>query len=123
MRIFKFALPLVAMICFGALGIPAEAATSKKSSSSSKSRSSEAGSRKKGASAKKSGKSRKATKSSSKSTKSKSRRADKGKQKAEKVAEVATANDWIDELPEVELPEVAGPAEDELLEPVADPAP
>jgi len=119
MRIFKFALPLVAMICFGAVGIPAEAAPSKKSSSaSSKSKSgSDSGARKKSSTAKKASKSRK----SSKSTKASSRgRSGKSKQKVERVVETTTSNDWIDELPEVELPEVAGPAEDELLEPVPD---
>ena len=116
MRIFKFALPLVAMICFGAVGIPAEAAPSKKSSSaSSKSKSgSDSGARKKSSTAKKASKSRKSTKASSRG------RSGKSKQKVERVVEATTSNDWIDELPEVELPEVAGPAEDELLEPVPD---
>ena len=119
MRIFKFALPLVAMICFGAVGIPAEAAPSKKSSSaSSKSKSgSDSGARKKSSTAKKASKSRKSTKASSRG------RSGKSKQKVERVVETTTSNDWIDELPEVELPEVAGPAEDELIEPVPDPAP
>ncbi len=104
------------MICFGAVGIPAEAAPSKKSSSaSSKSKSgSDSGARKKSSTAKKASKSRKSTKASSRG------RSGKSKQKVERVVETTTSNDWIDELPEVELPEVAGPAEDELLEPVPD---
>ena len=109
LRVIKFALPLAAMFCFGALGTSADAAGSKKSS---KSRSS--ASAKKSSGSKKSAKS----KSSAKSSKSKSKqRSSKAKAKAE-PAQNSAALDWIDELPEVELPEASGPPEDELLEPV-----
>jgi hypothetical protein len=112
LRIIKFALPLAAMFCFGALGTSADAAGSKKSS---KSRSS--------ASAKKSSGSKKSAKlkSSAKSSKSKSRqRSSKAKEKSE-TAQNSASLDWIDDLPEVELPEAGGPPEDELLEPVSEP--
>ena len=117
LRIIKFALPLAAMFCFGALGTSADAAGSKKSSSSSKSRSS--------ATAKKSSASKKSkARSSSKSTKAKGKRSSKSKAKAEREPAETASLDWIDELPEVELPEASGPAEDELLEPVPEtPAP
>jgi len=114
LRIIKFALPLAALFCFGTLADGAE----KKRSSSSKSRSSsESGSKKKS----RSKKSAKSSRSSSKSAKAKSK-ARGGKTKAD-VAKVSSSAslDWIDELPDVELPEVAGPPEDELLEPVTEP--
>jgi hypothetical protein len=112
LRIIKFALPLAAIFCFGALGPAADAAGSKKSS---KSRSS--ASAKKSSGAKKSAKS----KSSGKSAKSKSKqRTSKAKDKSE-TAQNSASLDWIDDLPEVELPEASGPPEDELLEPVPEP--
>ena len=112
LRIIKFALPLAAIVCFGTIGVQAETNSSKKSSKTSET------ARKKSSSSKKSSKARK----SSKTTKSKSKKASaKSKAKAERtVAETSSSNDWIDELPPVELPEVDGPAEDELLEPVPD---
>ncbi len=111
MRIIKFALPLAAMVCFGALGLSAEEATSKKSSTTAKNRSaSDSGARKKNSSSKRSAKARKSTKSS-KAKRERSR------------AKAAASQDWIDELPAVELPEEEGPSDDELLEPVSEPAP
>jgi cobalamin biosynthesis Mg chelatase CobN len=112
LRVIKFALPLAAMFCFGALGSSATAAESKKSS---KSRSSATA--KKASASKKSAKS----KSSAKSSKSKSKqRSSKAKEKSE-TAQNSASLDWIDDLPEVELPEASGPPEDELLEPVPEP--
>ena len=113
LRIIKFALPLAAMFCFGALAPSADAAGSKKSSSK---KSSSSASSKKSSSSKKSGKS----KSSGKSAKSKSKRSSKAKEKSE-TAQNSASLDWIDDLPEVELPEASGPPEDELLEPVPEP--
>ena len=102
------------MFCFGALGTSADAAESKKSS---KSRSS--ASAKKSSASKKSAKS----KSSAKSSKSKSKqRSSKAKEKSV-TAQSSASLDWIDDLPEVELPEASGPPEDELLEPVAESEP
>ena len=108
LRIIKFGLPLAAMFCFGALGSFADAAPSKKSSSSSKSKSASSSGKK--SSASKKSKSR----SSAKASKS------KGKQRSAKreAAPTSAALDWIDDLPEVEVPEASGPVEDELLEPV-----
>ena len=115
----KFALPLVAAVCFAALGSPADA--SPKKSSTSKSRSSESGAKKKSSSSKKSSKSGKSAKAS-KSSKTKQRTAKSKAKASEDVALTSSAPDWIDDLPEVELPEADGPPEDELLEPVPDPA-
>jgi hypothetical protein len=116
MRIIKVALPLAAVVCFGAFSVPMQA--SPKKSSGSKSKASESGSRKKASTSKKSSKAR----SSSKSAKGKTRqRAAKGKEKtSERMLAQTSAGDWIDELPAVELPEASGPAEDELLEPVSE---
>jgi hypothetical protein len=116
MRIIKVALPLAAVVCFGALSVPLQA--SPKKSSSSKSKTSEAGSRKKTSTTKKTSK----TRSSAKATKGKTKqRAAKGKERSERtVAQTSAGNDWIEELPPVELPEASGPVEDELLEPVAE---
>ena len=98
------------MFCFGALGPSATAAEKK----SSKSRSS--ASAKKSSGSKKSAKS----KSSAKSSKSKGKHRSKAKEKSE-TAQNSASLDWIDDLPEVELPEASGPPEDELLEPVPEP--
>ena len=100
------------MVCFGAIGVSAETNSGKKSSS----KTSESARKKSSSSSKKSAKARK----SAKNRKAKSKQASaKSKAKPQrKVAEAATSNDWIDELPPVELPEVDGPAEDQLLEPV-----
>ena len=115
LRVIKFALPLAAMFCFGALGTAADAAPSKKSSK----KSSSSASAKKSSGSKKSAKS----KSSAKSSKSKSKqRSSKAKGKSE-TAQRSASLDWIDDLPEVELPEASGPPEDELLEPVTEPEP
>ena len=105
------------MFCFGALGTSADAAGSKKSSSK---KSSSSASAKKSSSSKKSAKS----KSSGKSAKAKTKqRSGKAKEKSE-IAQNSASLDWIDDLPEVELPEASGPPEDELLEPVPEtPAP
>ena len=112
-NIFKIAIPLAAMICFSAvapLTVAADSSAKKRSSSSS--------------AKKKSSSSKKSSKSSSKSaqsrkSKSKSSTAKKKQQKSERrVAKVETSNEWIDELPEVELPTTSGPAEEDLLEPV-----
>ena len=98
------------MICFSAiapLGVAADSSAKKRSSASAK---------KKGSSSKKS------SKSSSKSAQSrkgkgKSSTAKKKQQKSERrTVKVETSPSWIDELPEVELPTVSGPAEEELLE-------
>ena len=106
LRIIKFGLPIAAIVCLGALGPTADAAPSKKSSSSAKARSG---------------------KKSSASKKSKNRssgKTGKSKNKKREAAVSSAALDWIDELPEVELPEESGPVEDELLEPVPEsPAP
>jgi hypothetical protein len=110
----KFAIPLAAIFCFGALAplAPAADSGSKKRSSSS--------AKKKNSTSKKSSKSAKSSKSSQ-SRKSKSDRTSKKKNKTERsVAKSETSNSWIDELPEVALPELSGPPEDELLEPVGD---
>lgn len=116
LRIVKFALPLAAIFSFGALGMSADAAPNK--SSSSKRSASASGSKKKSSSSKKSTKS----KSSAKSGKAKGKqRSAKGKDRSEANLAQASGNDWIDELPAVELPEASGPAEDELLEPVTEP--
>ena len=116
MRIIKVALPLAAVVCFGALSLPVHA--SPKKSSSSKSKTSESGSRKKSSTSKKSSK----TRSSAKATKGKTRqRAAKGKERTERTLAQTAGGDWIDELPAVELPEASGPAEDELLEQVTEP--
>ena len=106
LRIAKFALPLAAVVCFSALAPVAQAEA--KRSSRSKNRTSESSTRKK-SSAKK------------KSAKSKSRTA-KSKQKTKSRSEEVASNEWIENLPEVELPEAPGPAEDELLEPLPEPA-
>jgi hypothetical protein len=112
----KFALPLAAMFCFGTLAPTVDAAGSKKSSK----KSSSSASAKKSSSGKKSTKS----KSSAKSAKAKSKqRSSKAKEKSE-TAQNSASLDWIDDLPEVELPEASGPPEDELLEPLPEtPAP
>lgn len=89
-----------------ALAPIAAAADSK--SSRKKSSISESSSRKKGSTAKKSTKSRKPA---TQSAKSKSKAA-----KRERAPIVV--NDWIELLPEVELPTESGPPEDELLETV-----
>ena len=100
------------MVCFGAIGVQAETNSSKKSSKTSES------ARKKSSSSKKSSKARK----SSKTSKAKSKKAGaKSKAKPQRnIAEASGSTDWIDELPPVDLPEVDGPPEDELLEPVPD---
>ena len=114
-KIIKFALPLAALICFSAaapLAVGADSdkkrrtsATAKKKSSGSKAKSKSS----KSAQAKK-GKSKSSTRTAKKKTE-------------RRVAKTDTASQsWIDDLPEVELPTVDGPAEDELLEPVADTA-
>jgi hypothetical protein len=118
LRVIKFALPLAAMFCFGALGPAADAAGSKKSSSK---KSSSSASAKKSSGSKKSAKSKSSAKSSK--SKSKQRSTSKAKEKSE-TAQNSASLDWIDDLPEVELPEASGPPEDELLEPVPEtPAP
>ena len=117
-KIFKIAVPLAAMICFGALAPFAESATPKRSSSSSKAKSSSSSKK----STKKSSKSSKSAKSSksksSKSSSAKSKVKAKSENRQAKVADESPS--WIDELPEVELPEASGPPEEELLEPVAE---
>ena len=99
------------MVCFGAIGVSAETNSSKKSSKTSET------ARKKSSSSKKSSKARK---SSAKTSKTKSKKASaKSKAKPQReIADASGSNDWIDELPPVELPEVDGPPEDELLETV-----
>jgi hypothetical protein len=116
-RLVKFALPLAAIFCFGTLGMTADAAPKK--SSSIKRSASASGAKKKSSASKKTSKS----KSSAKSSKAKGKqRSAKGKDKSERTtAQVSPANDWIEELPPVELPEASGPPEDELLEPVTEP--
>ena len=108
------------MICLGALAPFAESATPKRSSSSSKAKSSS--SSKKSSTSKKSSKSSKSAKSSksksSKSSSAKSKAKAKTENRQAKVADESPS--WIDELPEVELPEASGPPEEELLEPVAE---
>ncbi|HSH37173.1 MAG TPA: hypothetical protein VK993_00185 [Chthoniobacterales bacterium] len=116
MNILKFAIPLAAIFSFSVLAPLAAASTPKRSSSQSKSKSSSS-TRKKSASSKKSSKT---SKSSSRKRKS-SKAASKSKAKSERrTAKAAEPQNWIDELPEVELPEAAGPAEGELLDPVAE---
>lgn len=113
----KFAIPAAALICFSA--VSSLAAPASKSGRSKNRASSEASSKKKSSSSsKKSAKSRKSTKAS----KSKSSARSKSSGKRDRTPE-ASAPSWIDELPEVELPEESGPAEDELLEPVTPAAP
>ena len=111
-NIFKIAIPLAAVICFSAvapLAVAADSSAKKRSSTSAK---------------KKSSSSKKSSKTSSKSAqsrkgKSKGSTAKKKQQKSERrVAKAETSHEWIDELPEVELPTTSGPAEEELLEPV-----
>ena len=107
------------MVCFGALAPFAESATPKRSSSSSKSKSSSSG--KKSSSSKKSSKSGKSAKSGkSKSSKSSAKSKSKAKSDNRQAKVADESPSWIDELPEVELPEASGPAEEELLEPVAE---
>ena len=113
-NIFKLVIPIAAMFCIGAFAPFAEAG-SKKSSDSK--RTSSASARKKSSSSKKS------ASKSSRSSKSKSQRSAKSKKKKksdQRTAKAETSHSWIDDLPAVELPEASGPAEDELLEPVAE---
>ena len=122
MSIIKFAIPLAAMICFGALSLSAKETSSKKSSTASKSRStSDSGTSKKNSTSKKSAKARKSTKS----TKAKSRQTGgKGKGKNHRSsAEATAAQDWVDRLPSEELPELDETPEDELLDPAAESEP
>ena len=117
MNIFKFAVPLAAMICFGAFAPFVHAAPKKGASSSAKSSSSSSKKKSTKKSSSKSGKSAKSSKSkASKSSSAKSKA--KPERRQAKVAEESPS--WIDDLPEVELPEVSGPAEEELLEPVVE---
>lgn len=98
------------MICFGAiapLALAADSSSKKKSSSSS---------------ARKKSSSKKSTKKSefSQARQNKSKSASRKKGKTERrVAKAETSNAWIDDLPEVELPTLAGPTEEESIEPVA----
>ena len=111
MNIFKFAIPLAAVICFSAVAPLAVAADS-----SAKKRSSSASARKKSSSSKKSAKSSKSAQT--RKGKSKSSTAKKKAKSERRVVKSDTSPSWIDELPEVELPTTSGPAEEELLEPV-----
>lgn len=100
------------MICFSAVAPLAVAADS-----TGKKRSSSASARKKSATSKKSSKSGKS--SQSRKGKGKSSTAKKkGKSERRTTVKAETSQTWIDELPEVELPTVSGPAEEELLEAV-----
>ena len=113
-KIIKFALPLAAVICFSAAAPVAVAAdsTSKKKSSSSASAKKKSSNSKKSS---KSGKSSQARKGKSKSSTAKK----KGKtERRTTTVKTETSSSWVDELPEVELPTMSGPAEEELLEPV-----
>jgi phage repressor protein C with HTH and peptisase S24 domain len=103
-RLIRFAVPVAAVFCVSAFAPFASAADSK---SSRKSRTSESA-RKKSSASKKSAKSRKATRSS------------KSKNTAKRGRAPVVSNDWIEQLPEVELPTDPGPPEDELLERVQD---
>ncbi len=100
------------MICFTAVAPLAVAAdsTAKKRSSSS------ATARKKSSTSKKSSKSSKSAQS--RKSKSKSSTAKKKSKSERRTVKTEASNSWIDDLPEVELPTVSGPAEGELLEPV-----
>ncbi len=108
-NIFKIAIPLAAMICFSAVAPLTVAADS-----SAKKRSSSTSSKKK--SSKKSAKSSKSAQSRKGKTKSTTAKK-KGKSERRTAKSEASAT-WIDELPEVELPTISGPAEEELLETV-----
>jgi hypothetical protein len=105
-RYIKFVASVVAVCCvtaFAPLSVAAESKTSRKKSSTSL-----ASSKKKSSvSSKKSAKSRK-SRASAKSSKTRAKR--------ERVPVVA--NDWIEQLPEVELPTESGEPEDELFDPV-----
>ena len=99
------------MICFSAvapLAVAADSSGKKRSSSS-------ASARKKSSTAKKSSKS---SKSQSRKSKSKGSTAKKKGKSERRTVKTETSQSWIDELPEVELPTVSGPPEEELLEPV-----
>jgi hypothetical protein len=102
------------MVCFGALAPFAESATPKRSASSSKAKSSSSSKK----SSKKSSKSSKSGKSKSSKSSAKSKSKAKSDNRQAKVADESPS--WIEELPEVELPEASGPPEEELLEPVAE---
>ncbi len=112
MKIIKFALPLAAVICFSAVAPLAGAAdsTSKKKSSSS------ASAKKKSSTSKKSSKSSKSAQT--RKGKSKSSTAKKKQKSERRTVKSEATQSWIDDLPEVDLPTVSGPAEGELLEPV-----
>ena len=99
------------MICFSAVAPLAVAADS-----TSKKRSSSASARKKSSTAKKSSKSGKSAQS--RKARSKSSTAKKKQKSERRTAKSDASHSWIDELPQVELPTVSGPAEEELLEPV-----
>lgn len=106
MKIIKFAFPLAALFCFTAvapLAVAADSSTKKRTSS------------KKSATTKKSSKSGKSAQS--RKSKGKSSTAKK-KAKSDTRTAKAESQSWIDELPEVELPTISGPAEEELLETV-----
>lgn len=114
MKIIKFALPLAALICFSAtapLAVGADSDKKRRTSSTAKKKSS--------SSSKSKSKSSKSAQSKKGKNKSSSRTAKKKTER--RVAKMdTTSHSWIDDLPEVELPTVDGPAEDELLEPVAE---
>ena len=107
MRIIKFALPLAAMMFFGAFGAYADSPKSKRSSSTQKS-----------AAAKKKSSAGKSAKSS-KSSRSKQRAKKSTKSQQQTVAKAS--QDWIDDLPEVDLPEEAGAPDTALYEPAPEP--
>ena len=112
MKIIKFALPLAAAICFSTaapLAVAAESSSKKKSSSAS--------AKKKSSSSKKSTKSKSSQSRKGKSKSSSAKKKGKSERRTAAKADTSSHN-WIDELPEVELPTVSGPPEEELLEPV-----
>ena len=115
MNIFKIAIPLAAAICFAAvapLAVSADSKTKRSSSSSS--------AKKKSSSSKKSAKSSKSSRKTKSKSKSSSRTAKKKQKSDRRTASADTSHSWIDDLPPVELPTMSGPAEEELLEPVAE---
>lgn len=110
MRIIKFALPLAALFLFGTVGTHADTPKSKRSASTQKS-----------SSAKKKSSSAKSAKAS-KSSRAKARAKKAAKETPKKQPTVAKAAlNWIDDLPEVELPTEAGPPDTVLYQPAPEP--
>ena len=110
MRIIKFALPLAALFFFGTVGTYADTPKAKRSASTQKS-----------SSAKKKSSSGKSAKAS-KSARSKKSGKKAAKETAKKQPTVTKAAlNWIDDLPEVELPTEAGPPDTVLYQPAPEP--